>query len=281
MAVYNAIIVGTDGSRTATQAVRRAAVMAAALSAPLVVATVYNRPRPEDLGPPSVRAQSPTDAGLSSGYRAAAETAQDAAGEARAAAGAALAAVATVTPEGDPAEKLIELAEQREGSLLVVGSQGMTGSQRFLLGNVPNKISHHAPGDVLILRTGEADHTRPPERVLVATDGSSTATRAVDRAVDLAAALGTRLTILTAGEAKTAGTVLDEACARATKAGVDAVPLHRTGEAAQAIVDAAADHDLTVVGSVGMTGASRFLLGSVPNKVSHHVTNDLLIVKTA
>lgn len=44
-------------------------------------------------------------------------------------------------------------AEQEELNLTVVGSVGMTGAQRFKIGNVPHRISHHAPTDVLILRT--------------------------------------------------------------------------------------------------------------------------------
>ena len=37
--------------------------------------------------------------------------------------------------------------------LIVVGNKGMTGAKRFLLGSVPNKVSHHAPCSVLIIRT--------------------------------------------------------------------------------------------------------------------------------
>ncbi len=39
------------------------------------------------------------------------------------------------------------------GDLLVVGNKGMTGAKRFLLGSVPNKVSHHAPCSVMIIRT--------------------------------------------------------------------------------------------------------------------------------
>jgi nucleotide-binding universal stress UspA family protein len=37
--------------------------------------------------------------------------------------------------------------------MIVVGSKGMHGGRRFLLGNVPNKVSHHAPCSVMIVRT--------------------------------------------------------------------------------------------------------------------------------
>ena len=55
--------------------------------------------------------------------------------------------------EGPPAETLISLAEDEGFDLIVVGSVGMSGAKRFMLGNVPNRISHHAPTDVLVLHT--------------------------------------------------------------------------------------------------------------------------------
>jgi nucleotide-binding universal stress UspA family protein len=54
---------------------------------------------------------------------------------------------------GDPADALLEVAEEEGADLIVVGNRGMTGAKRFLLGSVPNKISHHAPCSVLIVRT--------------------------------------------------------------------------------------------------------------------------------
>ena len=57
------------------------------------------------------------------------------------------------TIEGPAPDVLISTAEQEELNLTVVGSVGMTGAQRFKLGNVPHRISHHAPTDLLILRT--------------------------------------------------------------------------------------------------------------------------------
>ena len=55
--------------------------------------------------------------------------------------------------QGDPADAIIDVAEEVGADLIVVGNKGMTGARRFLLGSVPNKISHHAPCAVLIIRT--------------------------------------------------------------------------------------------------------------------------------
>lgn len=280
MAVYRTVITGTDGSATATEAVQRAALLAAGLGAPLLVAAVFTRPKPEDFGPPSQRAEMPRESWLSASYRAAAETVADAAGLARTVAGTDL-DVDTVTPEGEPADMLLAEAERRPGSLLVVGNQGMTGSQRFLLGSVPNKISHHAVGDVLIVRTGTQRAVEAPRRFLVATDGSETATRAVLRGAQVAAALGADVTIVTVDDnAGRARGTLDAALAVAEEAGVTATTQHRTGHAAEQIIEAEKGHDVVVVGNRGMTGAARFMLGNVPNRVSHHSETDLLIVST-
>ena len=55
--------------------------------------------------------------------------------------------------EGDPADAILDVAEELGADLIVVGNKGMTGAKRFLLGSVPNKVSHHAPCSVLIIRT--------------------------------------------------------------------------------------------------------------------------------
>jgi nucleotide-binding universal stress UspA family protein len=61
--------------------------------------------------------------------------------------------VNTYAREGDPADAILDVAEERGADLIVVGNKGMTGAKRFLLGSVPNKVSHHAPCSVLIIRT--------------------------------------------------------------------------------------------------------------------------------
>jgi nucleotide-binding universal stress UspA family protein len=55
--------------------------------------------------------------------------------------------------EGDAADVLIETAEAESADAIVVGNKGMKGRGRFLLGSVPQKISHHAPCSVIIVNT--------------------------------------------------------------------------------------------------------------------------------
>jgi nucleotide-binding universal stress UspA family protein len=54
---------------------------------------------------------------------------------------------------GEPANALVELAEKVNADLVVVGNRGMSGMKRFVLGSVPNKVSHHCPCSVLIVDT--------------------------------------------------------------------------------------------------------------------------------
>jgi nucleotide-binding universal stress UspA family protein len=61
--------------------------------------------------------------------------------------------VETFARQGDPADAILDVAEEQRADLIVVGNKGMTGAKRFLLGSVPNKVSHHAPCSVLIIRT--------------------------------------------------------------------------------------------------------------------------------
>ena len=55
--------------------------------------------------------------------------------------------------QGDPADAILDVADETNAGLVIVGNKGMTGAKRFLLGSVPDKISHHAPCSVLIIRT--------------------------------------------------------------------------------------------------------------------------------
>ena len=120
------------------------------------------------------------------------------------------------------------------------------------------------------------------KNILVGTDGSATAAIAVERAVEVAAATGARLTILTVDREERGRKTLDEVAGRHADSGVDIQTKVLQGDPASVLVDEteSGGYDLLVVGNKGMTGASRFFLGSVPNKVSHHAPTALLIVRT-
>ena len=118
-------------------------------------------------------------------------------------------------------------------------------------------------------------------RILVGTDGSTTAGQAVSRAVDMARMTGSSLTVLSVGKRDEALAVAQGAADAHADAGVDIEVLARDGDPAKALLDAAEEQGvgLLVVGSQGMTGA-RHVLGSVPNTISHKTPCHLLIVHT-
>ena len=121
------------------------------------------------------------------------------------------------------------------------------------------------------------------QRILVGTDGSDTAAKAVARAVDLAATTGATLTIMTAGRGEKGQAVVDAAAADHADSGVEIDTLVVDAEPVSALIDAAKaeGYDLVVVGNKGMTGPTRFFrVGAVPNKLSHHLPSSMLIVRT-
>jgi nucleotide-binding universal stress UspA family protein len=120
-------------------------------------------------------------------------------------------------------------------------------------------------------------------KILVGTDGSKTAAKAVDRAVSLAAATGASLTVLTAAAPEQGAAVVAAEAARHADSGVTIATRVAEGDPASVLADEAATggYDLLVVGNKGMTGARRFFtIGSVPSKVSHQLPVSLLIVRT-
>jgi nucleotide-binding universal stress UspA family protein len=124
--MFGSIVVGTDGSDTANEAVRQAVELAKAVGAELLVVSAFVGPS-EDAAP----------------------LLSDAAATAQAAG----VPVQTFQRPGDPADAILDVAEERDADLIVVGNKGTSGARRFLLGSVPNRVSHYAPCSVLIIRT--------------------------------------------------------------------------------------------------------------------------------
>ena len=146
--MFGSIVVGTDGSGSATQAVREAVDVAKAVGATLELVSAYTpvseqrlraerRDAPEDVQW-AINPKQEVELSLSD----AAEIAREAGVEAN-----------THAREGDPADAILDVAEELKAGLVIIGNKGMTGAKRFLLGSVPDKISHHAPCSVLIVRT--------------------------------------------------------------------------------------------------------------------------------
>jgi nucleotide-binding universal stress UspA family protein len=154
------IVVGSDGSGRASEAVRQAVELAKGIEASLIIVRAYPESVPHDPGiayEPTLAedpemAQLPADVPRPVGPRAAAMASLEQ--EVAAAVRAGLEDVTSVARPGDPANAIISVAEDMDADLIVVGNKGMTGPARFVLGSVPDKITHHAPCSVLVAHTG-------------------------------------------------------------------------------------------------------------------------------
>ena len=146
--MFASIVVGTDGSESAQEAVRQAVELAARLGATLRIVSAYEpvpagRLREEaQQVPPDLQWMINPREDVDATLRGAAQAAREGGIEAE-----------TYARQGDPADAILDVAEEQGADLIVVGNKGMTGARRFLLGSVPNRVSHHAPCSVLIIRT--------------------------------------------------------------------------------------------------------------------------------
>jgi nucleotide-binding universal stress UspA family protein len=146
--MFSRIVVGTDGSETAAEAVRQAVELARLSGAKLELVSAYE-PIPQQRLKEEA-SEVPGDIAYSVGPREDVNaTLETAAGPARSDG----VDATTHAREGDPADAILDVAEETKADLIVVGNKGMTGAKRFLLGSVPNKVSHHAPCSVVIVRT--------------------------------------------------------------------------------------------------------------------------------
>ncbi|HUA49347.1 MAG TPA: universal stress protein [Solirubrobacteraceae bacterium] len=147
--MFTSILVGTDGSETAHTALARAIELAAGLHARLGIVSAF-----EPVSDPRTRGKqaiAPKDVQWAIGpHDEVLALLEEARAEATAGG---VAEIETFARQGDAADAIIDVAEEQRCGLIVVGNKGMTGAKRFLLGSVPNKVSHHAPCSVLIVRT--------------------------------------------------------------------------------------------------------------------------------
>jgi nucleotide-binding universal stress UspA family protein len=146
--VFTRIVVGTDGSETAAEAVRQAVDLAKLAGAELSIVSAYEPvPQRRIAGE---QHDVPADVQYEIGPREDVNLILDAAAAEAKKAGI---EVQTHPVQADPADAILNVSEQIGADLIVVGNKGMTGARRFLLGSVPNNVSHHAPCSVIIVRT--------------------------------------------------------------------------------------------------------------------------------
>jgi nucleotide-binding universal stress UspA family protein len=257
------IVAGTDGSPRAELAVDKAGELAQALGAPVHVVCVPSAIYGQDW-PARITAQQIV-AGAADRLRSRGIT------------------VKTHLPKGDAAPALVAVAENEHAQMIVVGNKGMTGIRR-LLGSLPNRVSHQARCDVLIVPTQSRSLAEfGGGSIVVSTDGSSGATRAVKEAIRLSKALDVELHIVSISKPPDSPeSALAAAAAEAADQGVNAITHALHDDPADALVDVAEKNDaaIIVVGSKGMHAGEREWFGNIPDKISHKGAFSVLIVFT-
>jgi nucleotide-binding universal stress UspA family protein len=197
---------------------------------------------------------------------------------------------------GSPARKILDLAAVISPGLIVVGSRGLGGVGRALLGSVSEGIAHRSPYPVLVVRGAW-----PPERIVAAYDGSGEALAAAETAAEIASITGSELCLIrvyhdvlrTEARARGAGArrlgsplrrddeALGERAAELGKvAGREAGFGVRFGDPSEEILLAAregGEKTLVAVGSRGLGRMERIRSGSVSTELLHTTKGPVLI----
>jgi nucleotide-binding universal stress UspA family protein/nitrite reductase/ring-hydroxylating ferredoxin subunit len=249
---YKRILFGTDGTARAAASSHVAAELAMASKAELIIAHVWERPE---------GAQAVLDAAVTAAQEAGVKKVK-----------------AELHGGRSPADVLVDLAEERDVGLVVVSG----GRSKTEIGPTAGRLSHRAPRDLLIAMDVErGDGRRLYRRVLIATDGSATADRAARKGFDLAESVGAPVTMVFVGHPATGTLVTDDTVA-VYGGDVECDVVLRQGDPAREILAVARETgaDLVVIGNKGMTGAKRFFLNLVPEKVVDLTDRDVLVART-
>jgi nucleotide-binding universal stress UspA family protein len=255
---FNRIVAGIDRTPEAVEAARQATVIAAP-DAPLELVTAF-------------ALAGPIVGGLGTGvplyYD---EEVQRRASEDVVAVGARALGRADATRTvvaGTPSDVLIEISRAR-GTLLSVGSHGIGRLRGIVLGSTATEVIHNSASSVLVGRPADSDF---PRKIVVGVDGSAESAAAFAVARELAHRCGARLWPVTAYR----GGEVDKQAVRAI---VGDYHEDTADDPATALVAAAAEADLLIVGSRGLRGLKA--LGSVSERVAHEARCSVLIVRSA
>jgi nucleotide-binding universal stress UspA family protein len=214
------------------------------------------------------------------------------------------------SPQGraSPVETIVESAAEEGADLIAMGTRGMGGFKRAALGSVSSSVALHASCSTIVVRQGKRKGGPPIGRILVAVDGSKDAQRALETAVDMAKGMKAELRIVHVvnipgllwsmglpGSVVPAGPIEDDAEEVGKQVIAKAVAFAKAGgvpspkgeaitnlaSPAQGIVELAEENgvDVIVLGTRGMGGFKKLLLGSVANSVLHYAHCSVLVVR--
>lgn len=289
------ILVGTDTSKPSEIAVKQSAALALYLDAEMILTYVGSKPEDDHELPPTVFAVSSEMIRLAEEmFKHDKRIVDELAGAAEASG----VRVKRHVVSGNPADQLCEAAEVFDVDLVVTGTHGRTGLDRFLLGSVAERVVRTSSRPVMVARDGHVP-THGYQRILVPTDFSPQASRAVEVAVALGSSDCSIELLhcwsLPPGVGTGPASVLQpiirsverevarrgESEIESLVAGGGSVTFHAVRKPpAQGVSDRVAetDVDLVVMGSHGRRGFSRLMLGSVTINTLHHANCSVVVV---
>jgi nucleotide-binding universal stress UspA family protein len=290
--MYDRILVPTDGGEQALRAAEHGRYLAGVFDATLDVLHVLDdRGVAGTPGKGEATDDTPTDL-EASGRRAIADARER---------GPSDRPVRTALRRGTPAEEVLSYVDEFDVDLVVMGTHGRTGVDRFVTGSVTEQVIRHAPVPVVTVRvTDRSDVADGYGDVLVPTDGSAAARAAAEHGLTVADGTGASVHVLTVVEAGDAADETGNAspaeaatdpdaggedataavATRAAAAGLDTTTEVREGVPAEAVLSYVDEHgvDLVVMGTTGRTGPGRYLLGSTTERVVRHAPVAVLAV---
>ena len=192
---------------------------------------------------------------------------------------------------GSVPETILQTAQEEQCDLIILGSRVITGWKRLMIGRTLSAVTARCEQPLLVVKHApEVELGQPTwRRLLVATGGSPWSDMAVDHALQLAQENGLEVCILSVDVSRAAAPddsspakdILANAEARAAASGVVYEAHLAYGDITEAILETANDRqcDAIVMGSRGMTGLKRLMIGGISNAVAAKSHLPVMIVK--
>ncbi|MBI2930071.1 MAG: universal stress protein [Planctomycetes bacterium] len=184
---------------------------------------------------------------------------------------------------GPPAETILDVANEERASVIAMSTHGRTGLIRFVRGSVTEKVLRASPVPVLAVHSAQAPGELAFRKIMVTLDGSRMSLQVLGFIETLARPLEAHVTLVQVIEdAKRFSNVpLQEAAHRLERAGIPHSMEVLTGDPATEILEAARrmNPDVLAMTTHGRSGLSRWVFGSVTEKVLRHATVPLLVVR--
>lgn len=205
--------------------------------------------------------------------------------------------VRTHVEVGNAAEMILAIADEEKSSVICMATHGRSGIERWVYGSVTEKVVRASQHPVLVVPS--FDRTEPVggvdrrewdfTSIVVALDGSRQAMQILPHVEEGVRLFGARVTLLLVLEEDADPHAVDLAAEHLAgaaglleEAGVVAHTELRRGDPAAELLDYAPryDHDMIAMTTHGRSGVSRWMLGSVAEKVLRRATVPVLVVRT-